>query len=399
MIEWMLKQDHMDRFYNPRSLVFKNRVFPILLVLLSFLFAIEQRTAAETINPDKPSRGVWDFQVEKVLEILQPGNGVFGQPVSLAVGNGGYIYVYDGKNRINYVFDEKGRFLNAFAKRGQGPGEIMGQGKSFPFKDKILIPGRNNVSFFSRDGRFIESKRQFGQIRRPRIFIDEDRFISAPLSTSHLPDGKGAIILKNLNSGEERTIREFVIHLKGAAQRQRMRFDSLIVGLSPLMILGYQNSRVYWGINNTYKINISDLDGSTQNTFSVDRKKRKISKEKKRGFFARFKMAGARIDQILDFFPDAISYFTRIEVHNGLIYVFVPDLDMETLRLNISQIDIFSPSGEYIYKANLRLEEGIKHLYSLQDNLIIKNNFLYIVCERKDYTILIHKYTIALPKG
>ncbi len=387
----------MNGLYHPNSLIQKIRGLAIPLVLISLLFAIEQRTAAEVINPDKPSRGVWDFQLEKVLEILQPGDGFFGQPVSLAVGDDGYIYVYDGKNRINYVFDEEGRFLNAFAKRGQGPGEIMGQGKSFPFEDKILIPGRNNVSFFSRDGRFIESKRQLGQIRRPRIFIDKDRFISAPLSTFHLPDGKGAIILKSLNSREERIIQEFAMHLEGSAQRQKMRFDSLIVGLSPIMILGYQNSRVYWGINDTYKINLSDFEGNTLNTFTVARKKRKISKEKKKGFFALFKMAEARLDQILDFFPDAISYFTRIEVHNGLIYVFVPDLDMETLRLKISQIDIFSPSGEYIYKANLQLEERIKHLYSLQDNLIIKDNFLYIACEREDYTIVIHKYRVALP--
>ncbi|MBN2256487.1 MAG: hypothetical protein JW704_01530, partial [Anaerolineaceae bacterium] len=63
----------------------------------------------------------------------------------------------------------------------------------------------------------------------------------------------------------------------------------------------------------------------------------------------------------------------------------------------IRQIDIFSPEGEYLYRAKIELEKGLRPVFSPLDNLIISGNFLYAACEKEDDTVVIVKYHIDLP--
>jgi hypothetical protein len=96
---------------------------------------------------------------------------------------------------------------------------------------------------------------------------------------------------------------------------------------------------------------------------------------------------------------ESISNFHRIEVHNGLVYVFVPDVDLESKMAKLKQIDIFSPEGEYLYRAYIKFEKNRHPLFSPLNNLIIQNRHLYAVLMDEKDNVRVAKYEIALPIG
>jgi hypothetical protein len=354
---------------------------------------------AAVVNPDKPRKGEWDFKLEKVWEIDRAGEDVLGKPFSLTAAEDGTLYIYDAANDVNYIFDKDGNFIRAFARSGQGPGEVMGQELIHVVDGKVYIPAINGIKVFTKDGEFIQTMRQEGGSLDPRIFLNEDEFISAPKTAVFLPDGKGEIIRKNIKTGDETVISGFSLQDWGMAQSGGQMVDIISIGFSPLMILGYGDNRLYWGMNTSYMIKVTDLSGKEITTFSVKRRSRKVSDSFKKKYFDAPNLPAEMLDQIAQSFPNEISFFHRIEVHNGLVYVFVPDVDLESQRAKIKQIDIFSPEGEYLYRAHIPFEENRHHLFSPLNNLVIQNSYLYAVLMDDEYNPSVAKYKIALPNG
>jgi hypothetical protein len=103
------------------------------------------------------------------------------------------------------------------------------------------------------------------------------------------------------------------------------------------------------------------------------------------------------LKQIVDGLPDEVTCFHRIEVHNKLLFVFVPDIDLENKILRTRQIDIFSPEGKYLYRAHLDFGKNRVHLSSPLQNMVIKNGFLYAVLQDEEANISAAKYKISLP--
>jgi hypothetical protein len=103
------------------------------------------------------------------------------------------------------------------------------------------------------------------------------------------------------------------------------------------------------------------------------------------------------LKQIMDSMPDEVTSFYRIEIHNKLIFIFVPEIDLENKSLRIKQIDIFSPEGKYMYRSHFEFEQNRRHLSSPLHNLVIKNNHLYAVLQGEDDNVLVAKYKISLP--
>lgn len=364
------------------------------ILFLSFVFF-----QAAVVNPDKPRKGEWDFKLEKIWEIDRAGDDVLGKPFSLTAAEDGTLYIYDPANDVNYIFDKYGNFIRAFARSGQGPGEVMGQELIHVVNGKVYIPAINGIKVFTKNGEFIQTLKQEGRPLDPRIFLNEDEIISAPKTAVFLPDGKGEIIRKNIKTGDEKVISGFSLQDWGMAQAGENVVDIISIGFSPLMILGYTENRIYWGMNTSYMINVTDLNGEKITTFSVKRRSKKVSDNFKKKYFESPNLPAEMIDQIAESFPNEISFFHRIEVHNGLVYVFVPDVDLESKRAKIKQIDIFSPEGEYLYRAHILFEENRHHLFSPLNNLIIQNGHLYAVLMDDEYNALVAKYKIALPSG
>lgn len=367
--------------------------------LAFILFSLNAFLQAAVVNPDKPIKGEWDFKLKKVWEIDRAGDDLLGKPFSLTATEDGILYVYDTANNINYIFDKDGNFIRAFARSGQGPGEIIGQELIHYFDGKVYIPARNGINLFTKDGVYIQTVKQKGRSLNPRIFLNKDEIISSPKTAVFLPDGKGEIIRKNIKTGDETVISGFSIEDWGIAQSGGRVVDIISIGFSPLMILGYAENRLYWGMNTSYMINVTELSGEKINTFSVKRRSKKVSDNFKKKYFESPNLPEEMINQIAKSFPNKISFFHRIEVHNGLVYVFIPDVDLKSKSAKLKQIDIFSPKGEYLYRAHIKFEKNRHHLFSPLNNLVIQNSHLYAVLMDEAYNVIVAKYKIALPNG
>ncbi|MFC2156526.1 6-bladed beta-propeller [Acidobacteriota bacterium] len=363
-----------------------------LFVLVVFLHAA-------CVNTVGPRKGEWDFKLKKVWEIDKAGDQVLGHPFSLTATEDGYLYVFDPTNRVNYIFDQDGSFVSAFGKQGQGSGEIQGQGKIHYVDGQVYIPAANGIHVFTRDGDYLKTVGKDDSLMDLRIFLSEEEIISAPQTAVFLPGGKGRITRKNILTGEEAEIAGFSLEDWGIAQSRGQAVDIIAIGFSPLMILGYAENRLYWGMNSSYRIHVTDLNGNKINTFSLNRKSRKVSAQLKRKFFAKPNLSHELTDRIAESMPDEISFFHRIEVHGGLIYVFVPDVDLDSQSARLKQIDIFSSEGEYLYRANIRFEENRNHLFSPLHNLVFQEGHLYAVLTDEEISPRIAKYEIAIPNG
>jgi len=381
--------------------MFKRTLGSVLaFMLFTFVFtggSIINYLSAETKNPDKPLKGTWDFRPHKVWQIEKVGDEVFAHPFSLRVSGKDNLYIYDARAEINYIFDQNGGFVRSFAPAGEGPGEIIGQGRTFIVNNTVLITGMNGVHYFTEEGEYIRSNKEAGLGLPIHLFLSEDELISAPLTGIHTPDGKGKIMYQNLESKTERVIAEFTSFQGGVGQSGQQVFDMIVAGLSPLLTVGYDNNRIYWGMSDDYAIHISDLGGKILNSFSINRKKTKVSKNTKKRYFKGGGLPADALDQIVNSFPEAMTYFHRIEVHKEFIFVYVPELDIEAGHAKIKQIDIFTLEGRYLYRAKIELEQGLTPLFSPLENLTIYQGSLYVVCEKEDDSIIVAKFDITLP--
>jgi hypothetical protein len=65
--------------------------------------------------------------------------------------------------------------------------------------------------------------------------------------------------------------------------------------------------------------------------------------------------------------------------------------------LRIKQIDIFSPEGQYLYKARLNFGKNRTHLSSPLQNIVFKDGFLYAVLQDEEDNVLLARYKISFP--
>jgi len=368
-----------------------------IIITLVFFSLLTPSFFAEVRNRDEPEKGVWDFNPVKIWQADKAGEDVFGLPFTIRVSEDARLYIYDIKNSINYILDSEGKFKRRFAKGGQGPGEVIGQGRTFLVDDKVIISGMNSFHYFSKEGDFLRIVRQNASGLPPHLFLNEDEFIAAPLTGFHAPRGKGKILLQNLKVGSEKVVADFSSFRGGVGQSGEHVFDMVVVGLSPLLTIGKSPEKIYWGMSDSYLIHMTNRGGEQIDSFSVRRKPTRISKKTKRMYFKRSDLPADALNQIVDSFPNTLTHFHRIEWHNGLVYVFVPELDLEVNRGRIRQIDIFSPEGEYLYRAEIQLEKGLKPLFSPLDNLVFQGKFMYTACEKEDDTVVIVKHHVDLP--
>jgi hypothetical protein len=365
----------------------------VFLILVLWGFCMDARIK----NPDKPLKGEWNFKLKKIWEVNMAGKEVIGQPRQVLVADNGYVIVYDNKFKINRIFTPDGEFLKSFGKRGEGPGEIKFQTWAYTINNKVFIPDGGKVHFYTHAGRYIKSLKKSFSLN-PVLFIDENRLIAAPLNVFQLRGKKAKIIIYNLKTQKESLISEFSVFEGGVGQDGDQVVDIIMPGLSPLMVVGFDQKYLYHGLNNSYLIHITDLQGKKIGSFSVDREKRKVTMAEKKERFKNSRMSENMVQQIIKSLPDEISSFSRIGFHRGLIYVYVADLEhWKKGKQNPKQIDIFSREGKYLYRAKVKFENDAHVFYTPFSNLVIKNGFLYAALEDKDGEVNIGKYKISLP--
>ena len=374
----------------------------ILILLLYFLATFS--FAGEIKNPDKPLKGNWDLKLKKSWEITKAGDEVLGFPFGQLVCDNGNLVIFDAKNGKNFLYDKDGKFLKSFGPCGEGPGEIREQEQLFLVNKKIVAPDRNKIHYFTADGEYSKSVVVKGIRRRPALFLNEDEFISATLIPHNAPGGIGTISRINVVTDKITTLKEFSVFKGGVAGKGSAEIHILVNALTPIMTLAHYTdpvsgkTRIYYGMSDTYKINIMDETGKPLGSFSVDRKKRDLDPKKKKERFKDMykRRPAAMVDEMIKSLPDKLTYFNRIQVIDGLVYIFESYFDLANHR---RRVDIFSPEGKYLYCAIIKVEKGLGIRFAPFHNLVLKQGSLHVVLEKEDGILFSAKYAAELPKN
>ena len=364
------------------------------LVVLFILFILVMVLSADVNNIDKPEKGEHIFKIKKLWQVENAGDEPFGRVARIRVSDKGTIYCYDDKNLTYYIFNKQGKLIGAFGKRGEGPGEIkrIEQAPFFLSGDKIAVQDTDRLHYFSWDGKFIKSVIN-SRARRPIFFLNEDEFITAPRNILNIPEGKAEVKQINLKTGEEKVITEFSIFKGGTIQNQNIQAAMVVSTLTPLLVIGKHDNRLYFGMSDKYKIHISNMQGKAIGVFNLKREKISLTEEEKlEPIIERTKgMAPPELIKALAKKPpNEETYFNSIQSHGGLIYVFKSYHN----RKNIQQIDIFSPVGKYLYRGLIKISADFR----ITSGPVIENNYLYIALEDEEGEITLNKYEVILPE-
>jgi hypothetical protein len=370
------------------------RLFLILILVLGSCFS---GFGFEVKNTDKPLKGQWDFKMLHRWTVKEAGKEFFTVIDDFECSDDGIIYVMDRKLFKIFLFDKNGKFLSAIGKRGEGPGNFTNLRSLYLIGKYLVIVDDRNIHYFSPGGEYIKSILNNHVNVSPVSFINPGKFISVSIfAGADNNNDKGIVAINDLKRKEQIKLFEFPKWKKGSITVKRVEgnlthtntYSYSVSNLTPGMILHQKRDKLYFGINNEYKIKVSGLDGKEIFHFTLERERKKASSQYKDRIVKRFNFPDNIKKQVRKRLPDYLNYFERIYVdEKGLIYVFTTGEE----KANIKKIDIFSNKGKYLYTSKVKVEED----YSIK-NIYIKNSSMYINKLDSD-DVVISKYKIVLP--
>ncbi len=367
-------------------------LFMVMLAMISMISLTAQQG-----NKDQPQKGTWNFKMTKNWEAETAGDDLFGNLQNIRIGHDGRIYAVDAKLFKIYIFGKDGKFISKFGAKGEGPGEIksMGMGAQLVvLEDVLVMTEQGRIHYFTLDGEFIESI-TYPSALRPRGFISRDEIISAPEVAAHQSKEPAKIIVYNLKDKSQKVITQYTAYDKASDAKQdgnrRMVVAIIVGGLTPSMIVKYNDGKLYFGRNDIYKIQCADLNGKMLNDFSIiDREQEPAPKSVFKRLEENLKnLPKDMVKNILNGLPQKATFYETFHIdEHGMLYAFRPELgDSDKQRM-----DIFSPTGKYLYNATLKVAEG-------EDisSIFFKNKTLLMVTENEDGDIKLNKYSIQMP--
>lgn len=367
-------------------------------ILICLILGIGTLAFSQVMNPDKPEKGYWDLQMKNIWTIEGTDTDVFGTIQEISITEDGRVYVLDAKNFKIFIFNEDGKFISAFGKRGEGPGEIrnlqMGT-QLFSVGNRIIVVDRGRIHYFTREGKFIKTELYPFQTK-PQAFVSETLFISAPATIDDRRNPEANIKLYNLSDKTEKIIATFKPYKKATASEEtggNQVIIAIVIGdITPLMLVRYHDGKIYQGMTNQYRIQITDLEGKPVNSFGiVKRKPKKITAQYKKELGKQLNNAPVdMVKKIIDGLPENASFFYNLFIDTkGMIHVFVSDPESGSRK----SIDIFSPQGKYLYRSEMKVDDGL-----IIRNFTQRGNYLFITTEDTDGEQVITKFSINLPE-
>jgi hypothetical protein len=334
----------------------------------------------------------WAFEMEKVWEIQQIGEDEFLRPAEPRVADDGTLYFHDFERHLSYIIDGDGKLVSTFAPRGSGEGEVPFYINCFPADDYVVICAMDAFHIFTRQGRFIKAVPNNLFVRFPLAFKNENEFWVAPGALGDAPGSLAVVTYVNLASGEETTVHEF----ERFDVEKKPTGGAVVVGLTPQIKMGYdrQSDRFYFGKNSDTVIYRVAGDGGKVDSFSFTGARQPVSETDKRNHFAKFNVPEERVAMIIGALPDQMAYYNRIQVVDGLVYLFSAESigDAQSAQ----DVNVYSPDGRHLYYGRIQVEEGW-HI-SGPDNLQLTHGFIYAVQKNDAGDKKIVKYRIVLPR-
>ncbi len=359
--------------------------------LLVFLMSLTLHSQIE--NDDRPQKGNWDFKPEKIWEVDKAGKDDFGRIAELLVPDNehGNIYVRDFKHNVSYIFDENGRYLGSFAKQGTGEGELTRYLNRFSVEDRIVLGTPEKLNSYSEDGTFITSFENNLFLRFPLLFLNKDEFLYAP-PLPRSPVSQKKLMRYNLATGEDKPVLDFS-QPTNAVEPEKPAPMLMVFGLTPQVRLASDKEKICFGRSDEYTLFVADLEGNMDFSFRLNREKKTVTKEDKTNHFQGMDIPADKLEAIIEQLPDKTTFFSQIEIVNGMICVYaVSSID----RTHDHQIiDIFSEKGEYLYQGIIKFGNDLK--FGSPSNLVIHKNFVYVILESQEGLRTLTKYRISLP--
>jgi len=361
-------------------------------ILLGVLIVAGLNPAAEKVNPDTPQRGEYRFPLKEVWRLEGPGDGFWGDIYSVIVSADDHLCVYDWKTLKYHILDEKGKLLHTFGRKGEGPGEIrrIEQAPVMNAGDKIAVIDEQLIHFFDWSGKFLRTARNIAG-RPPEVFLDEHTFISAPRSLLEARGKQAQVERVDLKSGKKEVITSFSIYDGGVLQSGRGSANVVFGGITPMVEVAFHEGRLIYGVSDTYRITVTNPDGSVACVFGLNRPKASVKREditQRLVERAGGKAPRELLERLAATLPTEQTYFGNIQVHGGLIYVFTADF----YATHTTHIDIFSLKGEYLYKGVLAVDPEFNVLRRR-----LAGGHVYIALENTDGEQSLVKFAVRMP--
>jgi hypothetical protein len=363
---------------------------PKLSTLVTMLVAT--MICSHSNGSDASDATQWDFGMQKVWEIQQIGEDELLRPAEPRVADDGTLYLHDFERHVSYIIDGDGKPVGKFAPRGSDEGEVPMYLNCFPAGDHVVVCAMDKLHFFSKQGQFVKAVPNNPFVRFPLAFKNENEFWVAPGALGDIPGDLAVVTHVDLASGNETAVYEFT----RSGIEKKPTGGGVVVGLTPQIKMGLdrKSDRVYFGKNSDTVIYWLDGDQGNIGSFSFTGAQRPVSEADKRDHFAKFNIPEERVAMMIDVLPDQLAYYNRIQVVDGLVYLFCAEKLDRTLTGQV--VDVYSLDGQHLYYGRIDVEDGWQ--ISGPDNLQLANGIVYAVQENEEGNKKIVKYSIALPR-
>ena len=361
--------------------------------LIMFNLILVMMCGSCTRETAKTTPQEWPFELQKVWEIQQIGGDQLLRPAEPRIADDGTLYLHDFERHLSYIIDGDGNPVGTFAPRGSDEGEVPMYMNCFPAADNVAVCALDKIHFFTKKGQFVKAVPNNLFIRFPLAFKNENEFWVAPGALGDSPGDSAVVTYVNLAKGEETTAYRFA-----RSEIEKMPTGgAVIIGLTPQIKMGFDQltNMAYFGKNSDTVIYRVGADGGKVESFSFAGIRRKVSEEDKRKHFAKFDIPKDVVASMIKALPGQMAYYNRIQVANGLVYLF----SNESIggALTGQDINIYSPDGQHLYHGRIQVEDGW-HI-SNPDNLQLGHGFIYAILENDDGIRKVVKYKIALPQS
>ncbi len=364
----------------------------ILMIIFMVLFYFMTPLNAVIKNVDKPARGKWDFGLKKIWSVNSAGNNPLVNVQNIQADEQGNVFFMDRKYQKIAAFDPNGRQLVYFGKIGEGPGEIRRMIQLYLQGPNIIIEERGGrLHYFSKKGQYINTLR-FNPRSEIKGFVENFKFISI-LSNFGTKAEKENENLVTYDIKEKKStvitslIPEEVIHASNGSGKDDFYIEVHIAELTPSVIFGTSGSSVFFGKNDHYIIKKMDFSGKELMSFSIEGRLAKSVLKKDKKKMLRKDLPPQILKSLLKSLPNQCTFFTKIHIdQKGLIYVYTSNI----FNKKIQEIDIFSPSGQYLYKSTITFPGGLTPVLSP----VFAGNHLIVFAEDEEAERKLIKYKI-----
>lgn len=341
---------------------------------------------------DTSSTQEWAFAMEKVWELRTAGGDSLLRPAEPRIADDGALYFHDFGRHVSYTLDSDGQLVSTFAPRGDSVGAVSFYLNCFPAGDHVVICAPDQLNFYTEQGAFVKAVPNNLFVRFPLAFRSADEFWLAPGALGDSPDGKATVTHVNLMSGQEASVREFML----TDAEKRPSGGAVVIGLTPQLKMGLDRdfNRIYYGKNSDTVIYWRALDGNASGSFSFTAISRPVTEDEKRNHFAKLGVPEEQTEALVKLLPDRMANYNRIQALDGLVYLFSSERFGGILDAQL--VDVYSPDGRHLFHGRIQVDDGW-HL-SNPDNLQMGRGIVFAVLANDAGERKLVKYNVTLPK-